>query len=198
VSEQYIFTSGEATTIYLNSLKEGANIFLLGNTYLEKEFEEAGVHLTNDTNETPDFVVLGFDTTLTYDKIHKASDHLRNGVTFIATHPDLNCPLKNGACMPDTGSMIKLFEAATGVSPKIIGKPNKRLIDTIMQKYGIKDKKTICMVGDRLYTDIKLAKNANIESVLVLSGETKEEDLKKATILPDYIRYSVQALTKDL
>ena len=198
VSEEHIFTSGEATTIHLNGLKPGASIFLLGNNYLANEFEEAGFHLSNDTDQTPDFVVLGFDTTLTYDKIHQAADHLRSGVPFLATHPDLNCPLKDGAYMPDTGSMIKMLESSTGVSPKIIGKPNKSLIDTIMIKYGIKDKNALCMVGDRLYTDIRLANNAGIPSVLVLSGETKEDDLKCETVLPSATFDSVRGLTEIL
>lgn len=198
VTEDHIFTSGEATTIYLNGLKPGAEIFLLGNGYLEKEFIQAGFQLTNGTDKTPDYVVLGFDTTLTYDKIHKATDHLRSGVPFIATHPDLNCPLKDGAYMPDTGSMIKMFESATGVSPTIIGKPNRNLIDTIIKKYGITKRESICMVGDRLYTDIRLAENAGIHSVLVLSGETQKEDLRTSTILPSLTVSSVKELTKTL
>ncbi|MFP4078440.1 MAG: HAD-IIA family hydrolase [Candidatus Izemoplasmataceae bacterium] len=197
VSEERIFTSGEATTIYLKGIKQNANVYLLGNGFLEEEFREEGFTLTNGTDLTPDFVVLGFDTTLTYEKIHKACDHLREGIPFIATHPDLNCPLKDGKYMPDTGSMIKMFEAATNVSPTIIGKPNRRLIDTIVKKYAI-DRHTLCMVGDRLYTDIRLAINGNIESILVLSGETKAQDLKDAPIRPSRHYRSVKEIIKDL
>lgn len=190
-----IFTSGDATIRYIQQKQKDANIFLLGNELLEQEFEAEGLSLVKEANQAVDYVVLGFDTTLTYEKIWLACDYLRAGVPFVATHPDLNCPLKDNNYMPDTGAMIKMFEAATNVSPKIIGKPNTSLVDVISEKYNI-NRNNICMVGDRLYTDIKMAVDAEITSVLVLSGETKLDDLKDEAIKPTYVLENLGGLNQ--
>lgn len=191
--EDEIFTSGEATAIYLNNIKRGAKIYLMGTPQLEEEFIDAGFHLVRGRNDNPDAVVLGFDTTLTYEKIWIGCDYIRSGVKFIATHPDFNCPLEGDRYMPDTGSMIRLFEASTGVSPMVIGKPNTYIIDAIMDKYGFK-KEDLVMVGDRLYTDIKVGENAGITSVLVLSGETTIEDYECSETKADYVFPSIKEL----
>jgi len=190
VEADNIFTSGEATRIYIKSRGENKRIYLLGNENLEREFTEDGFILDG---ENPDYVVLGFDTTLTYEKIWKACDLLGEGTEFLATHPDYVCPLPEGKIMPDTGAMIKMFEAATGKTPRVIGKPNKLIIESIMEKYSLQRDEMV-MVGDRIYTDIKLGENAGIDSILVLSGEAKREDLKTTEIKPSYIVDSVKCL----
>lgn len=189
VSKDRIVTSGEATRIYIKSQDDKNRIFLLGNESLEREFIEDGFIINKDN--LTDYVVLGFDTTLTYNKIWKACDLLQDGVEFLATHPDYVCPLPKGRNMPDTGAMIKMFEAASGKTPKIIGKPNKLIIDSILEKYKLQ-KDDVVMVGDRIYTDIKLGENAGIDSILVLSGEAKQEDLKVTEIKPTYVLDSVK------
>ncbi len=192
-----IFTSGEATAIYLTEKTQNPKVFLLGTKDLEEEFKNQGIKLVNNTNDKPDYVVLGFDTTLTYDKLWKACDYLRDGVPYIATHPDLNCPLEDGKYMPDTGSMMKLIEASTGKLPYIIGKPNKGIVEAISQKFNI-SKSTMAMVGDRLYTDILLGENSNITSVLVLSGETTMDDLERSDINPNYVFNSVKDIYNNI
>lgn len=188
-----IFTSGEAATIYLNSIKTGAKIFLLGTPFLEDEFKMSGFRLLTGRDEKPDFVVLGFDTTLTYDKIWIACDFLRDGVQYIATHPDINCPIEGKRFMPDTGAMIKMFEASTGRLPVIIGKPYKYMTNGIIKKYHLNISE-IAMVGDRLYTDILLGINSNIISVLVLTGETSIENYEISNIRADYVFPSIKEL----
>lgn len=198
VKEEKIFTSGEATRIYINKNKPKANVYLLGNENLEEEFIEDDFNLVNNTDIKPDYVVLGFDTTLTYNKIWSACDHIKNGTEFLATHPDYVCPLPRGKSMPDTGAMIKMFEAATGVSPKVIGKPNSLVVDSIIEKYGY-DRSEIAMVGDRLYTDIKMGENAGITSILVLSGETTIEGYNKSTdIKANFVFDSVDDIKNSL
>ncbi len=195
--KEEFFTSGSATISYINQRKENANVYLLGTEALEQQFTDAGVRLETERDKKIDYVVLGFDTTLTYDKIWTACDYILDGVEFIATHPDLNCPLAGGKQMPDTGSMIKMFEAATGVSPKIIGKPNKGVIEVLMKKFGY-SKEELVMVGDRLYTDIQMGINSGIDSILVLSGETKREDYENNLIEPTHVFDSVDGITKHL
>lgn len=123
--------------------------------------------------------MLGFDLSLTYEKLKTACSLIRKGLPFIATHPDFNCPTPEGP-IPDCGSMIALITASTGISPKIIGKPYPQMIEALQAKYGLENPETVAMVGDRLYTDIKMANAAGILSVLVLSGESQFEDAKIA------------------
>ncbi len=193
-STDEIFTSGDATIFYLNDLKKGANVFLLGNEYLQEDFINAGFNLVTKRDEAVDFVVLGFDTTLTYEKLWIACDYIRSGVTYIATHPDLNCPLPEGEWMPDTGAMIEMIFASTGLRPKIIGKPNKLVVDIIKKKFNFKASE-MAMVGDRLYTDMLLGDNAGIKKVLVLSGETDLSTYEKQEkIKVDYVLNSIKDL----
>lgn len=190
-TEEEVFTSGEATTMYLSKLKPGARIYLLGTPALEEEFQRAGFILERKRNKDIDYVVLGFDTTLTYEKLWAACEYVSEGVEYIATHPDFNCPLPNDKFMPDAGAMAALIEASTGKTPIVIGKPNKEVVESIASKYGL-DKNSMAMVGDRLYTDVKTGLNAGITSVLVYSGETKVEDYNNSEIRADYVFNSVK------
>jgi 4-nitrophenyl phosphatase len=181
ISEDKIFTSGEATAIYLNKIKPGANIYLVGTPALEDEFRSHGFKLV-ETN--PDYAVLGFDTTLTYAKLWRLCDLARAGVPYIATHPDFNCPIEGGF-MPDIGAMMAFVEASTGRRPDVVvGKPSRPIIEAVMEKTGLPVGQ-IGMVGDRLYTDIALGATG-VVTVLVLSGETHLKDLSGAERQPDF------------
>ena len=125
--------------------------------------------------------MLGFDLTFTYEKFDKASRFLRNGVPFIATHPDYNCPLEGNDMLPDCGSLITAFTAATGVAPKIIGKPHEEMLGGILNRTGIQ-KEELCIMGDRLMTDIRMGRDFGILSILVLTGEAKLSDLDGSDI----------------
>lgn len=177
-----IFTSGEATALYLKKNMPDKRIFLVGTPALEAEFKKSGIQITD---ENPDAVVLGFDTTITYQKIWDICNYVREGLPYIATHPDFNCPTEDGF-MPDIGSFIALIETSTGRRPDVvIGKPNAYIIQSILQKTGL-DITEIAMVGDRLYTDIALGK-AGIPTILVLSGETSRADILDSKYQPDFI-----------
>ena len=188
-----ILTAGEATALYLGGLKPAAKIYLLGTPDLETEFASHGFLLTD---EEPDYVVLGFDMTLTYAKLVRACDLIRAGVPFIATHPDINCPTETGY-IPDCGAMTALITASTGVIPKVIGKPNREIIDAMFRKKPVR-RDQVAMVGDRLYTDIVMGHNAGVTSVLVLSGEAKESDIAAAPIKPDHVVAGLGALHEAL
>lgn len=177
-----VFTSGEATRYYLKSNNFRTDIYLVGTPDLEMEFLEAGFNLTpND----PAAVVLGFDLTLTYAKLRQACDLIRNGVPFIATHPDFNCPTPEGP-IPDCGSFIEAIKASTGVSPKIIGKPYPEMVAALCAKFNL-NRESVAMIGDRLYTDIAMGQQSGITSILVLSGETQLSDLANSPFRPDLI-----------
>lgn len=178
-----MMTSGEATIIYLKQQKSEPQVYLVGTENLEQEFQSAGIALTDTA---PDYAVLGFDTSLTYEKLWKLCDLVRAGVPYIATHPDFNCPIEGGF-MPDIGGMIAFVKACTGrESDIVIGKPNRYIIDSVAQKFGVPHNE-IMMVGDRLYTDIAVGEKAGISTALVLSGETSLADLETSPVRPDYI-----------
>jgi len=180
VDRHQVFTSGEATARDLVRRFPGARVFLAGTPALAEEFHTAGLHLDN---ETPDVVVLGFDTTLTYDRLRRLCDFVRSGLPYIATHPDINCPTETGP-IPDAGSFIALVAASTGRRPDlIIGKPNPGIVNALAAKTGLLIGRHV-MVGDRLYTDIALGA-AGLPTVLVFTGETKPEDLPGAAHRPD-------------
>ena len=182
VTRDKIFTSGEATCTYLKKEFKGKRIFLAGTPALEEEFRSRGIFLTQ---EDPEMVVLGFDTTLTYTKLWKVCDLVRAGLPYIATHPDFNCPTGQGY-MPDIGAMIAFVAAATGRQPDVIvGKPNFPMIDAILERVAIPLEK-IAMVGDRLYTDVAMGKTG-IMTILVLSGETNLEEAQKSEFQADLI-----------
>jgi 4-nitrophenyl phosphatase len=145
VSDEKIITSGEATAIYLKKQNPAARVYLVGTPSLENEFLDRGFHLVQDS---PDYIVLGFDTTLTYQKLWKLCDFVRAGIPYIATHADINCPTETGF-MPDIGAVIAFVETATGRRPDVIvGKPHPPMIEAILEKTGCRlDRLT--MVGDR-------------------------------------------------
>jgi 4-nitrophenyl phosphatase len=181
--EEAVLTSGEATALYLKERHPGASIYLVGTPSLEEEFRQHGFSLVQ---EKPKFLVLGFDTTLTYQKLWTLCDFVRAGVPYIATHPDFNCPTETGF-MPDVGAMIAFVKAATGREPDlVVGKPNRLIVDAAAVKMHLPVEQ-LAMIGDRLYTDIALGQASGIATVLVLSGETKKEDLKDSPFQPDYI-----------
>ena len=177
-----IISSGMATAIFLKKQNPAARIFLVGTPSLEKEFLKYGFQLVD---ENPDFAVLGFDTTLTYQKIWTLCDFVVEGVPYIATHPDINCPTQDGF-MPDIGAMMAMIQSSTGkAADVVVGKPNPPMVEAIVELTGFKPDR-LTMVGDRLYTDIAMG-DVGIQTVLVLSGETKREDLSRAPRQPDLV-----------
>lgn len=129
--------------------------------------------------EDPDIVLLGFDTTLNYEKLKKACQYIRNGCIYFGMNEDLNCPMEGGTFIPDCGSMARLIEASTGRFPEFFGKPSKYTLDYIIKETGCKPEE-IAIVGDRLYTDIAVADGSEVTSILVLSGESSREDVEKS------------------
>ena len=177
----HILTSGEATCEMLNARYPGKRAYVLGNEYLREEFREAGIPM-DETD--PELLVAGFDTTLTYEKMRVACDLVRNGLPYIATHPDFNCPTETGF-MPDIGAILAFIEASAGRRPDlIVGKPYTGIVDAVLRRTGLKTGE-LAMVGDRLYTDIETGLRSGMLSILVMSGETTEAMLAQSPTVPD-------------
>jgi HAD superfamily hydrolase (TIGR01450 family) len=195
ITEREIVSSGQATALYLQKHYGGKRVFLLGNPALAAEFEAAGISLTV---KDPDIVVTAFDDTLDYAKMCAVCDFVRAGLPFIATHPDFNCPTETGF-VPDIGATHAYIHASTGRMPdKIIGKPYREIMDCATEQAGCKAGET-AMVGDRLYTDIAIAENVpGLTGILVLTGETKLEDLEGSKTQPHLIFDGLRDITQYL
>jgi HAD superfamily hydrolase (TIGR01450 family) len=182
LNEERIILSTDGVIEYLLE-KNIAHIYVVGTESMKEMFIDAGLHV--DT-PIPEYVVLGFDTELTYEKLKKAALFLQSGIRLIATHPDLVCPSPEGN-LPDTGSMLALFEKATKTTPeKIFGKPNPEMVAHILKKHSAGPQDVI-MIGDRIYTDMELARKIPCDFILVLSGETKKQDISSLKEQPSFV-----------
>ena len=138
--------------------------------------ESAGI---STRDEHPEFVVLGYDTEINYEKISTASIHMHKGVPLVASHPDMVCPSPKGG-LPDVGAYLAMLKVTTGQDPvHITGKPNPGMIMHKIEELGLNPSEC-AMVGDRLYTDMEMAIQVGCVSVLVLSGEATQEDLEES------------------
>lgn len=155
--------------------------YIVGNTDFAMNLAQRMPEL-RQTDVGAQAVILAYDTELTYEKLATSALLLQNSeVLFLATHPDLVCPSPEGP-LPDVGSFLAMYEVATGRRPQhIFGKPDATVLAPLLARY---DRAEMVMVGDRLSTDKSLAENAGIDFILVLSGESKREDLQGHTFLP--------------
>ncbi len=171
--------------------KEGiTETYLVGTEGMREMLEDDGIRTRA---QSPQYVVLGYDTEINYEKLSAASIHLHRGVPMVASHPDIVCPSPDGG-LPDTGAYIDLFEATTGVRPvHICGKPNPGMILHKVVELGLRPD-NCAMVGDRLYTDIEMAERSGVHGILVLSGEATMSDASDATQKPSLIVDSVASL----
>ena len=188
-----VLTSGDATAMNLEQTGY-SRLFVLGTPSFENELKELGFVLTP---ESPDCVVLGFDKTLCYRKLEIATLLIREGVPFVATHPDKVCPTEHGY-IPDCGAMTALLSAATDVNPLVIGKPRPLMAQMALKRLNLVAK-NVAVIGDRLYTDIKMGCDAGLMSVLVMTGETTPELLEREIeIQPDLVVKHLAALLPHL
>jgi 4-nitrophenyl phosphatase len=197
VTLENIFTSGQATACYLNKQMKNPAVYLVGTKALHNELKNLGITIRENPDDPVDYLVLGFDRELTYVKLEAACRLLERGVPFVATNPDLVCPLRGHRFIPDCGSICQMLENATGRKPLYIGKPNKTMVEPLAELRGIQVE-NFAMIGDRLYTDIALGPNTGILSICVLSGESDMTQVRESPHQPDYVIDSVAALNRYL
>ena len=168
-----VYSSAHATLEYLRSeMPEVKRLFVLGTKSLARELEEEGFMVCGLGQEHPDAVVVAFDTGLTYERLCKAAYWIDSDTPFLATHPDTVCPTDLPTVLVDCGSICAALERATGRVPvAVLGKPDPLMLQGLMKRRNVRAAE-LAMVGDRLYTDIAMAKAAGVLDVLVLSGET--------------------------
>jgi len=179
-------TSSQATAYYLKEYHKDQKLYVCGTQSLKKELQMEGFTVTENVDEV-ECIVMGFDTELTFQKLHDVSYLLltRESIPYIATNPDYVCPTEFGS-VPDCGSVCDMIFNATGKRPVVIGKPSPLMPLLAMDAHGF-TKEEAAVVGDRIYTDVKSGLNAGITGILVLSGETTREILEASEDKPHLV-----------
>jgi 4-nitrophenyl phosphatase len=178
-----ILTSAQAAASYLSSLAPaGERVFVVGQEGLQTALREAGFSLVEDDVE---YVVVGMDFRICYDRLAQACLLIRAGAKFIGTNPDRTFPSERGI-VPGAGSLLAFLETATGISPTVIGKPGTAMMEQALIRMGAQAA-TTAVLGDRLDTDILGGKRAGLFTVLVLSGITDPASLERSEIQPDLV-----------
>jgi 4-nitrophenyl phosphatase/NagD protein len=186
---EHIITSTDSCIFHLQKAWPGARVFLLSTREVSIDFLRAGFTVVE---ENPDIVVLCFDKTLTYEKLARACNLIRRGVPFFATHPDFNCPTESDPLI-DMGSIIEAIKASTGKVPRHFGKPCVEMVEYALWRTKAK-KEEMAIIGDRLYTDIAMGKQAGVTTILLFTGETKRDDLEHSPWQPDLVFSSLEEL----
>lgn len=199
-SKEEMYTSAQATIDYIKTNHpEAKKLFLLGTPSMIKEFEEAGfLSAKDDAADVPDMLVVGFDMTLAYPRLCRASWWASQGIPYVATNPDWVCPTDKPTILVDCGSICACIESASGRKPDVvIGKPDPRMLSGILDRYTLQPHE-VAMVGDRIYTDVRMAHNAGAVGILVMSGETTIEIVDRSDLKPDIIAADLAEIQKML
>ena len=204
VDPKEILTSAMATALYLAEQNNPAQtrVFVIGESGATEPLLERGFTLTdiNDVNngekKGADIVVCGLDKTLTWNKLATATSYIRAGAQFIGTNGDVTLPTEHGFA-PGNGAILAALQAATGVAPTIIGKPEPIMYQQAIAQLGVNSADTVA-IGDRLDTDILGAVRAGIRSLMVLTGVSTEEDVKSIDYEPTWIMPDIRDVTHAL
>lgn len=186
IPAERLFTSAMATAQFLRSQRPGGKAFVIGESGLTEAVHNAGYVITD---RDPDYVVLGETNSYNVELITKAVRLVAGGARFVATNPDPSGPSEHGL-VPACGAMAALIERASGVSPFYVGKPNPLMMRTALNYLGVHSENTV-MVGDRMDTDIVAGVESGMETILVLTGVTRREQVARFPYQPTRILESV-------
>lgn len=191
-ADDEVVSSTHALVRYLGQHAPGARIFAIAEPVLIGVLTSAGFHMTADPDRT-DVVVVSFDRSFHYDKLRTAFLAVRAGARIVATNPDPYCPSPDGG-LPDCGAILASLEVATGTRAEaVVGKPSAFMAAAVLERLGTEASKTL-LVGDRLETDIRMARQAGMRAALVMTGVTSAADLDAANERPDFVLQSVADL----
>lgn len=182
-----IFTSAIATAMFLNRQKPRGSAYVIGDMGLYNALHDVGYNITEFH---PDYVVVGETRTYSYEVIEKACNFILQGARFIGTNPDPTGPKELGIA-PAAGALAAPIEKATGVKPYFIGKPNPLMMRTALQKLGSHSENTV-MIGDRMNTDVVAGIETGLETILVLTGVTSRDEVKRYPYQPSRICTSIR------
>jgi 4-nitrophenyl phosphatase len=194
VSTEEILTSALATAEYLRAdAQPGDSVYVIGEEGLIRAVESAGLTVVEPDTVDARYVVCGMDRNLTWDKLACATICLHRGAAFIGTNSDVTFPTERGISHGN-GAILAALTAASGIRPKVIGKPFPSLMRMAVNRLDL-PKARIIAVGDRLETDILGARRAGLNSILVLTGVTRRKDLHNSRIRPTWVVEDLPALS---
>lgn len=197
-TDDNMYTTAVATIDYIKAnMPDVHRLFVVGTPSMKAEFERAGFQLTEPSaDDMPQMLVVAFDTTLEYKRLCHAAWLASKGLPYIATNPDRVCPTNLPTVLVDCGSLCACIEHATGRKPDlVIGKPNPDMLSGIRYRHNLQPDE-IAMCGDRIYTDVAMARNAGALGVLVLSGETTLETALSNDPQPDITAKNILEFAK--
>lgn len=177
-----VLTTSLATADYIHRQKPGASVYFIGERGLREALIEKELRYDE---ENPDYVVVGMDREITYEKLAKACLAVRKGAKFLSTNPDIALPTERGF-LPGNGSLTSVVTVSTEIEPLFIGKPEPVVIDLALQQLGV-DKEEALMIGDNYRTDILAGIHAGVDTLMVYTGVTTQEALEKETDKPTYV-----------
>ena len=180
--DEQVFTTSMATANYIAEQKKGASVYVVGEEGIIEALKEKGMKLVE---EHPDYLVMGIDRGINYEKLSKACLAVRNGAVFISTNGDIAIPTEQGL-LPGNGSLTSVVSVSTQVQPIFIGKPESVIVEQALRVLGVPKEETI-MVGDNYDTDILAGINAGIDTLLVHTGVTTKERLKQYKEQPTHV-----------
>ncbi|HEX3336655.1 MAG TPA: HAD-IIA family hydrolase [Jatrophihabitans sp.] len=186
VPEAAIWTSALATATFLQDQLPHGSAYVIGEAGLTTALHAVGYTLTD---REPDFVVLGETRTYSFEAITRAIRLIETGARFIATNPDVTGPSEDGP-LPATGSVAALITTATGRKPYFVGKPNPMMLRSALNRIDAHSESTV-MVGDRMDTDIVAGIEAGLDTILVLSGSTRRQDIERFPWRPGRVLESI-------
>ncbi len=195
VSPEQVVTSSQAVRKYLQEKigNRKASAFVIGEIGLVSEVEKVGLIILNgEESSDADVVVVGCDRHFDYAKLKAAVVAIRNGALYIASNADATYPTPNGL-WPGAGAIVAAVTTGAGREPFIAGKPNRLIVELALERLGTSPQDTL-LIGDRLDTDIKAGVSAGVKTALVLTGVSKEEEIVKTGIRPDFVCASLSAL----
>ncbi|WJE47358.1 TIGR01457 family HAD-type hydrolase [Peribacillus frigoritolerans] len=180
--DDQVFTTSMATANYIAEQKKGASVYVVGEEGIIEALKEKGMKLVE---EHPDYLVMGIDRGINYEKLSKACLVVRNGAVFISTNGDIAIPTEQGL-LPGNGALTSVVSVSTQVQPIFIGKPESVIVEQALRVLGVPKEETI-MVGDNYDTDILAGINAGIDTLLVHTGVTTKERLKQYKEQPTHV-----------
>ncbi len=186
IPPEAIYTSALATAQFLQSQLPNGTAYVIGDVGLTTALYDVGYIITD---HAPDYVVVGETTSLSYERLTHAVRFVSAGARFVATNPDVSGP-GDGGMVPACGAIAALIAAATGVRPYFVGKPNPLMMRTALRTLGAHSEQSV-MIGDRMDTDIIGGTESGLDTILVLTGVTRREEVERFPYRPTLVVESV-------
>lgn len=188
-----VVTAVEALVHYLRERHPDRKLLPVSEDVVAERLADEGFRITDDPAEA-EVVVVSFDRTFSYAKLHAAFRAIReNGAVIVATNPDAYCPTPEGG-LPDCAAMLAAIEACTGARAEaVVGKPSPFMGDALLARLGM-NASDVAVVGDRLSTDIVMGQTIGAAGILVLTGATSADAAQQNGVVPDAVLDGIHQL----